>query len=124
VKADGRRPQRVAEHIREALSYSLRSDLSDPRLVGVVVTRVDIGSDLAVARCWVRLLIGDEDAKRRRLAVSALNGAVPRLRRQLGPALGLKRVPELRFEYDLAPDHRARVDEILAEIDRERAEED
>ena len=124
MNADGRRPRRVAEHIREALARALQSELSDPRLVGVVITKVDVGADLALARCSVRLLVGDEDSRKRRAVVVALTGAAPRLRRRLGPAPGLKRVPELRFEYDLAPDCRARVDELLQEIERERSEED
>jgi ribosome-binding factor A len=53
-----------------------------------------------------------------------LERAQGRLRRGLGQAVPLKRLPELRFHFDDGPDARARVDELLAEIAREPKPDD
>lgn len=89
---------------------------------GLVITDVDVPADLGVAYVKVRLLVGDEDARARTRAVQSLSRAAGRLRRALGPQLHLKRLPELRFAYDTAPDDRARVEGLLAEIAQDNDE--
>lgn len=118
--SDGRRPRRVAEGIRALLSTLISREFSDPNLEGLVVTKVEVPPDLTVAYVGVRLLVGEATPSKRARAVRAAQRAAGRLRKMLGAALQLKRVPELRFNYDTAPDDRARVEELLAEIDRER----
>jgi ribosome-binding factor A len=127
MTADGRRPRRVAEGIRAVLSLRMAQELTDPRLMGVVVTKVEVPPDISVAHIKVRLLQDDADAKTRVRTVQSLRRAASRLRRAIGPELQLKRVPELRFEYDTAPDDRARVETLLKEIaeeDQQRASDD
>jgi ribosome-binding factor A len=113
--SDGRRPARVAETIREYLAVALGRELSDPRFLALTITRVEVPPDLSSARVYVRLFIGD-DERARKSAVRMAQNAVGRLRRGLGPVLGVKRVPELRFEYDTWPDASQRIEEILQEI--------
>ncbi|HEX4341704.1 MAG TPA: 30S ribosome-binding factor RbfA [Polyangiaceae bacterium] len=112
----GLRAKRVATQIRARLVELLARDVSDPIFSGVVVTSVELPDDLSIARVKARLLVGGEDAELRRKATRALSRASTRLRRALGSSLKLKRVPELRFEYDTGLDAAKRVDELLAEI--------
>jgi ribosome-binding factor A len=120
MTGDGRRARRVAETVREYLGRALGRDFDDKRLASLVVTGVEMPDDLGYARVSVRLLVGDDEPRERRVAMSALARVAGRLRRELGPILGLRRVPELRFEYDTGPDAARRVDELLSEIDDER----
>jgi ribosome-binding factor A len=118
--SDGRRPARVAERVKEYLAECIQRDLSDPRLMGVGITRVEVPPDLSVAIVYVRHYFGGDAPNARKNAVRALHSAGGRLRRGLGPALGVKRLPELRFEYDTGPDATQRVEELLHEIRSER----
>jgi len=52
----------------------------------------------------------------RRQCVKQLQLLAGRLRRSLAPVLGLRRIPELRFEFDEGLDAQQRVEEILQEI--------
>jgi ribosome-binding factor A len=97
----------------------LSRELGDPEFAGLVVTDVSVSADLGVARVAVRLLSDDGDQARRRAALRALHRASGRLRRLVGPGLGLRRTPELRFAYDLGQDAADRVAELLGEIARE-----
>ena len=119
--SDARRPRRVAELLRTHLTQSLTREIDDPRLAALVVTAVEVPDDLSVAHVRVRLLVGDDDPKLRRAAVTTLDKAGSRLRRALGPRLGLRRVPELRFSYDEGHDASRRVEELLHEIAEENA---
>jgi len=119
MTGEGRRAQRVAHEIHAHLSSVLARELDDPKLAGLVITTVDVPDDLSLARISVRLLSGDEDPKLRSAALAHLDRASGRLRRGVGAMLGLRRVPELRFQYDSGHDAERRVGELLGEIARE-----
>ena len=112
----GLRSRRVATSIRERITSLLSREVSDPSLADIVVTTVELPDDLSVAFVRVRLLVGGDDERARRAAVASLARAGGRLRRGLGGALRLKRVPELRFAYDTGADAAQRVEDLLAEI--------
>src|SRR5512147_633162 len=118
---ESRRPRRIAEAIRITLAEALSEQLADPALSGVVVTAVDVTDDLQSARIGVRSLTDDGKESTRRRVVQHLERAHGRIRKLLGPRLELRRIPELQFYFDVGPDKRARIDELLAEIaDEER----
>jgi len=119
MSSDGRRGKRVAELIRAHLADLMRREVDDPRLAAVVVTTVDVTDDLMSARIGVRLLVGDEDPKKRAGVLKALGSGAGRLRRLIAPKLELRRAPELRFNYDAGHDASRRVEELLHEIERE-----
>jgi ribosome-binding factor A len=117
---DARRPKRVAELMRTYITELITRDLGDEKLALVVITSLTVTDDLSLARIGVRRLGDDGTERARKELVRSIGRAAPRLRRALGPRLGLRRVPELRFEYDLGQDKAQRVDELLAEIASER----
>jgi ribosome-binding factor A len=121
MSSEGRRGKRVAELIRAHLADLMRREVDDPRLAAVVVTSVEVTDDLMSARIGVRLLVGDEDPKKRAGVLKALGSGAGRLRRLIAPKLELRRAPELRFNYDAGHDASRRVEELLHEIEREGA---
>ena len=118
--ADDRRTRRVAETIRAYLGSALMSDLGDAALSTLVVTRVEVPADLSVAWVYIRALsVGSDTAERARV-MQRLARASARLRRGMGPRLRLRRLPELRFQYDDGQEAAWRVSEILQEIAEEQ----
>jgi ribosome-binding factor A len=115
-----KRSQRVASRMREELMLLLRG-LSDPRLVGAVITRVELTDDLAFARIFVRQeLVSPDDATQKRM-LRGFDAASGRIRQQVGKALALRHAPELRFQYDSGQDAAMRVEEILHEIAKDKS---
>jgi len=115
-----KRAVRVAERVREEIARAMMRDLDDPRLLLAVVIRVEMPDDLSLARVLVRLTsVGEDEAARKRL-LAGLAAASGILRKRVGEGVGLRRAPELRFVYDEGQDATTRVEEILAEIDRDR----
>lgn len=111
------RDKRVAERIRaDLMALLLRGELRDPELQGAIVSGVDVTSDLSLARVWMRDLEGNADERRQKRLVRAMSRAGGFIRRELGRTLGLRRVPELRFEWDASAERAARVEAIFQEI--------
>lgn len=107
-----RRPERVAHRVQADLAQLLLRELRDPRLRGVQVSAVRMTPDLRTARVFVRTLAGAEAAP---AALAAFEHATPFIRSCLARTLGLRYVPELRFEYDTVMDRAARLEAALAE---------
>ena len=111
-----RRPERVADILREEITQIVGYELEDPRLTMVTVTDVRLSENLKAARVYVTVA-GDEDEHK--LALFALRRATPYVRKQLGLSLNLPRTPEIHFIRDKVEEEGERVDKLLAEIKRE-----
>jgi ribosome-binding factor A len=109
-----KRSSRVAERMREEVSRELLA-LSDPRVAGVVVTRIDLTDDLAFARVYVRRDLGADENEKKAL-MRGLEAAHGRVRREVGKRLDLRVAAQLRFVYDEGIDHQNRIEELLREI--------
>jgi ribosome-binding factor A len=114
-----KRSVRVAGQLKAALADLLARDVSDPRLVGVIVTRVEMTDDLGVLTVRVRMLTS-EDPAARKVTLTALGRASGMLKRELARRVRLRTVPQLRFFYDEGQDRQSRVEELLREIETER----
>jgi ribosome-binding factor A len=111
------RVERIAEQIREELSQMLATEVSDPRIGLVTITRVKVTGDLSLARAYWTI-IGDR-AERDRTG-KALARAAPYVRHLLSGRMSLRRVPEVQFLFDEATAAQERVEEILAELQAEK----
>lgn len=109
-----RRVARLNELLREELSRLVRTEVKDPRVGDVTITRVRVTPDLMHAAVHVRTLVpGDEEALEE--ALLGLRRAEGFLRRCLGRELHLRRIPELRFEADRSLEHARHIESLLEE---------
>ena len=115
-----RRPERVADILREEISQIVGYELEDPRLTMVTVTDVRLSDNLRDAQVFVTV-IGDE--AEHQLALSALRHAAPYVRKQLSLSLNLPRTPEIHFIRDRVEEKGERVDQLLEKIEQEWKEE-
>ena len=115
-----RRPERVADIIREEISQIVGYELEDPRLGMVTVTDVRLSDNRRDAQVFVTIA-GDEEEHR--LALNALRHAAPYVRKQLSLSLNLPRTPEIHFVRDKVEEDGERVDRLLQEIEQERKKE-
>ena len=111
-----RRPERVADMLREEITQIVGYELEDPRLEMVTVTDVRVAGNLRDASVYVTVSGSEDEA---RAALTALRHAAIYVRKQLSLALGLRRAPELHFVRDTVEERGARVDQLLNEIGRE-----
>ncbi len=123
--AQGYRPDRVGDRIRQELSELLtRGAVHDPGIGFITLTRVQVSPDLQHARVFYTSL-GDEKARRE--TALALDRATPFFRRHIGGRLRLRRVPELEFRFDQSIEQQDRIEQILRDLheeERRRASHD
>lgn len=113
---DVKRGTRVGERIREELANIISRKVRDPRVMGAIVSRVEVTDDLRSARIYVRLLEGGEDAKKRDLLIEGLSRAAGMLRQTVTKSLALRFAPELKFFYDVGQDKLTRIQDLLDEV--------
>jgi ribosome-binding factor A len=85
----------MASLIRSELAKVLIEDVSDPRLKDVVITEVELSTDLRNARVFFAR--GTSDLKE---VDRGFKRAVPFLKRKLGEDLDLRYIPDLEFKVD------------------------
>ncbi|MBI2829744.1 MAG: 30S ribosome-binding factor RbfA [Chloroflexi bacterium] len=108
------RIERVNHLLRQQLSELLQHNIKDPRLsTFVAITEVAISPDLKYAKVYVSHL-GSEDEKQN--TIQALNAASGYLRKELAKNTRLRRIPELKFEWDTSIERGARVLELLDKV--------
>jgi ribosome-binding factor A len=115
--AQGNRPERVGEQIRQEISVILARDVHDPAVGFVTLTRVKVSPDLQQVRVFYTLM-GDDKVKRE--TQRGLERAAPFVRRQVASRVLLRRVPEIRFEFDASVEHQDRIEQLLQHIAEER----
>ncbi len=104
---------RLRERVKSVLA-TLMSRLKDPRIGFVTVTDVELSRDHEHATVWYTVL-PDSPEQRERTA-AGLASATPLLRRELGAALAVRKVPVLEFRPDPAPEQGRRIEELLTRV--------
>ena len=120
-----RRPERLAESLREEITEIVGFELVDPRLLSVTVTDVRVSENLRDAKVYV---VVDGSEQQIKEALKALQHAATFIRQQVTLNLGLRHAPVLNFVRDTVEENAARVGELLGEIgltdDKEEKSED
>jgi ribosome-binding factor A len=108
-----KRPERMAEALREEIAEVVGFELEDPRVEAVTVTDVKVSDDLRDAKVYV-LVAGSEDEVKK--ALNALQHAAVYVRQQVSMNLSLRFVPHIHFVRDTAEENAARVGQILQDL--------
>jgi ribosome-binding factor A len=116
MKGSSRRPEQMAETLRQVITDGLMREVRDPRVGFVTITGVLVTNDLSHARVMVSVP-GEETEKAR--ALEGLQSAAGFLRSRAARALTTRTVPELHFELDRGLEHAARINELLNTIRQE-----
>ena len=108
-----RRPERLAEALRESIAEVVGFELDDPRLESVIVTDVVVAADLRDAKVYV-LVNGSEQEVGE--AMKALQNASVFVRQQVAMNLSLRHVPLLHFARDTAEENAARINALITDL--------
>lgn len=112
-RGQSRRPEQVAETVRQVVAEAIAREIRDPRVGFVTVTGVEVSGDLSHARVLVSVM-GEEADKAR--ALEGLRSAAGFLRTRVTGALSTRTVPELEFDIDRGMEHAARINALLADL--------
>ncbi len=105
------RSRRVAEQLQRELAAVIGRVVKDPRAGLVTVTAVEVSKDLAYAKVFVSS-IGEQGSREELIAT--LRHASGFLRHEIGQAMKLRIIPELRFHYDETLEKAAKLEALIA----------
>ena len=107
---------RTSEDILRELTAILRR-VKDPRVSGMIsIVRVEVSNDMSYAKVYISAMEGLDAAKE---AARGLKSAAGFMRRELGSALHLRHVPELRFIPDDSIASSARIAKTLQDLQQQ-----
>lgn len=110
------RVERVADQIQKELAVMVQREIKDPRLGMVTVNAVKVSRDLGYADVYVSLLTTEELTEQDTAvqdSLGVLRKAAGFLRSQLGRAMKLRVIPQLRFHFDTLGGQSRRIDSLI-----------
>ncbi|MDU4959859.1 MAG: 30S ribosome-binding factor RbfA [Sporomusaceae bacterium] len=113
------RIEKVQEFIKQEISQIILTDLKDPRVGFVTVTRVEVTGDLQQAKIFVSLM---GSAEQKAATLQGLQRALGFMRTEIGKRLRLRMVPELSLAADESLDYSVRIQKLLDEIKQDEPE--
>ena len=120
-KSKSRRQCRVEEQVKRILGEILKEGVNDPRIGFVSVIRVEMTGDLKMARIYVSVLGGDDDANR---TLEGLRSARSYFQRELGHQMSSRYTPVITFFLDDSMRYSDHINHILNELKDDREEDE
>jgi|SRR5690554_3797296 len=110
------RLDRIGDQIQRELSHLIMREVKDPRVGMVTINSVRVSKDLGYADIYVSVLSTEElneESAEIQDTLKALRSAAGFLRGQLGRAMKLRVIPQLRFHFDALQGQSRRIDSLI-----------
>lgn len=113
---------RVNSLLKEVIYEVIHKEVRNPHITTfVAVTNVDTSADLHHAKVYVSLIASDEEKAK---VVSALNSAAGFIAVNAAKKVQLRYFPALTFKLDTGLEEQLRIQQILSDLEKERASRD
>ncbi len=110
-----RRPERLAEVLREEITEIVGYELDDPRLLSITVTDVRVSDNLRDAKVFVTVQGSESEIKE---ALKGLQHAATFVRQQVALSLDLRHAPVINFVRDTVEENAIRIEEVIEDLTR------
>ena len=111
------RLNRINEELKKEISQIISYELKNPEATEMMtVTKAKITPDFKYAKIYVSVLNSNKADK----SIEALQKSAGFIRSQIAKRINLRITPELVFEKDDSLEYGARIDSILAELNKEQ----
>lgn len=108
-----RRTLKAAAAIREVVSMAILTELRDPRIANVTVTRVEVSGDMRQAKVYVSIM-GDETQQD--LCLHGLNSSKGFLQQKVAQRIDTRYTPRIKFILDEGVKKSIEVAQILRDV--------
>lgn len=108
-----RRLLKAAEAVRGVVSMAILTEVRDPRVKDITVTRVEMAPDMRSATVFVSVM---GSAAREQLALRGLANAAGFLQSRIADRIETRYTPRLRFEVDAGVKHALEIARVLGQV--------
>jgi len=105
------RSERVADQLHHIIAAACITDLNDPRLKGIEITKVRMTKDLRIARVYFHLR--ENGWKEIKQAIKGLRSASGFLKQKVKEEMRFRYMPEFEFFYDESIDLEEKLQSIM-----------
>lgn len=106
------------ERVRDEINLALRRDFTDPRLVNVSITHVELTQDYSHAKVYWDTF----NTKTRGDAKDAIEATAGRMRKLLASKMEVRHTPEIHFVYNSQFEDANKIDRLLKESTDDEAQ--
>ena len=103
------------ERVRDEINLALRREFSDPRLVNVSITHVELTQDYSHAKVYWDTF----NAAQRGDAKSAIESTAGRMRTLLANKMAVRHTPEIHYVYNSQYEDESKITQLLNSSDEE-----
>lgn len=111
------RLKKIEDMMLHAVTHLVRTEVRDPLLKTVRITRLRVTADLTKARVYFDIPLGGVTQKK---AFSGLNRCKSFLKREVTRFIELKRLPDFEFFYDETGDLEQNVEDLFKQLDTQK----
>ena len=104
------RKEKLEELIKRKTADFLLTEIKDPRIGFVSVTKVEISKDFSQAEIGVSVLGGSKDIRK---SLEGLNSATGYIQHYLGKEIRIKHIPKIEFHLDSSLSQSARMVDLI-----------
>lgn len=97
------------ERVRDEINLALRREFTDPRLMNVSVTHVELTQDYSHAKVYWDTF----NVQKRGDAKEAIEATSPRMRKILSTKMEVRHTPEIHFIYNSQFEDESRISKLL-----------
>ena len=112
-----RRIHKISEAVRQVVSTAILTDLWDPRVKNITVTKVGISGDMRRATIHISVMGSDKEQE---LSLRGLRHSKGFLQSKIAEKLSLRYTPVLSFELDQGIKRSFEMSQLLDQVDAER----
>lgn len=88
--------EKYEERIQNQINVALKRDISDPRLMMISITRVELSPD----KSWAKVYWDTYNTEHKEEVKAAIEKSAGKLRSVLAKTLNVRHTPEIQFLYD------------------------
>lgn len=114
------RVEKVQEFIKQEISKIILTEVKDPRVGFVTITRVEVTGDLLSAKIYVSLMGSDEQKTN---TWKGLQSSLGYMRSEIGKRIRMRLTPTLTLHLDESLDYSAHIQELLLKIKEEESKQ-
>lgn len=109
----GKRAVRVGDQLLREIADLLMKKVKDPRVKGATLTGIRMSDDLRHARIFFSVIGGEEEIRKAQAGLESARGFI---KREMGPRLDLKHIPDIIFKHDPSLEKGQYMEKLLTKI--------
>lgn len=105
--------EKISHQIQKEISIIIQNEVKNTKIGYITITDTKVTNDLSLATIYYSILGDDNRKKAAQEGLESSNGFI---RSELSKRIHMRKVPELKFKYDISLENGNKIDKLLEEL--------